>query len=55
MQYGRLSHEALTALDEKDGYGTRKYSNAESINRVYYDYHGKRSDEWEMEGISLCV
>lgn len=42
MQYGRLPNDILTIID---GGTHRKLSNTESIDRVYYDYHGKLSEE----------
>lgn len=43
MQYGRLPNDILTIID---GDSHRKLSNAESIDRVYYDYHGKPIEEY---------
>ncbi len=47
MQYGRLPNDILTIID---GYGRQKLTNTESIDRVYYDYHGKIYEEdYEIE------
>ena len=50
MQYGRLPNDILTIID---GDSQRKLNNTESIDRVYYDYHGVPTEDdygiYEME------
>lgn len=58
MNYGRLPNDILTLID---GEQRRSLSNTESIERVYYDYHGKTDDgehavdtyEYETEAMAL--
>lgn len=58
MKYGRVSDEILTLID---GEQRRSLTNTESIERVYYDYHGKKDDgehavdtyEYETEAMAL--
>lgn len=50
MNYGRLPNDILTIID---GDTQRKLNNTESIDRVYYDYHGVPTEDdfeiYEME------
>lgn len=44
MQYGRLPHDITTILDDYNNECNTYKSNATSLARVHYDYHGKSDD-----------